>query len=90
MFEARNGRQRTRITHEQLAGIVGGTTDVLPFRTPFVKNGFATRSGVRLHDVMAKGRFIEVKLGGDRVTSGELEKDRYLVSLGVRVEYHFV
>jgi hypothetical protein len=81
MFEAGNGRQRTRITHEQLAAIVGGTTDVLPFRTPFVKNGFATRSGVRLHDVMANGRFIEVKLGGDRVTPLELERDRFLISL---------
>jgi hypothetical protein len=90
MFEARNGRQRTRITHEQLAAIVGGTTDVLPFRTPFVKNAFATRSGIRLHDVMVKSRFIEPKLGGDRVTPLELEKDCFLISLGVSVEYHFV
>jgi hypothetical protein len=91
MFETKNGRQRTRIAHERLAIIVGGTTEVPQFRTPYKKGmGFGTRSGARLHDVLANGRFIEVKLGGDRVTSGELEKDRYLVSLGVRVEYHFV
>src|SRR6266849_3449429 len=82
MFETKNGRQRTRTAHERLAIIVGGTTEVPQFRTPYKKGmGFGTRSGARLHDVLANGRFIEVKLGGDRVTSGELEKDRYLVSL---------
>ncbi len=90
MFEAKNGRDRTRVTHEQLAIILGGTTDVRPFHTPFVKNGFTTRSGVRQHDVTADGRFIEVKLGGDRVTLPELEKDRFLISSRVLVEYHFV
>ena len=90
MFEASNGRQRTRIAHERLASLVGGTTAVVPFRTPFVKNGFATRSGVRLYDVVVYDRLIEVKLGGDRVTAQELEKDSFLISSGVSVEYHFV
>jgi hypothetical protein len=45
---------------------------------------------MRQHDVRVGKRFIEVKLGKDRVTPKELEKDCYLISLGVSVEYHFV
>lgn len=91
MYEAMDGRRRTKIVHQQLAMILGGTTQVPQFRTPFKKGISAgTRSGVRLYDVVANGRFIEVKIGGDRVTLKEIEKDRYLVSLGVPVEYHFV
>ena len=90
MFATKD-RQRTRIAHERLAEILGGTTKVPRLRTPIKKGmGFGTRSGIRLYDVLAQGRFIEVKLGDDRVTALELEKDRYLMALGISVEYHFV
>ncbi len=91
MFATSDNRQRTRIAHERLAEILGGSTKVPRLRTP-IKRGMVTgtRSGIRLYDVLARGRFIEVKLGGDRVTALELKKDCHLMVLGIFVEYHFV